>query len=463
MRPQLETGVSMTGLKCSSLVDYITTQLELKHDALPEYDIQEWEDLIDSSDMTPEHWAKIAREIQLNYANYTGFVVLHGTDTLAYTATALSFILEDLSKPVVVTGAMLPITHIHSDGKKNFTTSLLVAAFSGIQEVMVVFGSRILRGSRTTKINCDSMDAFDSPNCSMLGRIGIDVQVNADSLRPAATRAQKNSLTIVDKPLDAGSICIMKVTPSFNTFLLRHMAATEVRPMGVILELFGTGTGPIGSTKFIDAIEFAVKTGVIFVAVTQCIRGTCSLQTYANGVKLHDMGVIEGKDMTKEAALVKLAYLFSKGHTSLEEVRPLMESNMRGEFSEGLMAITGQGNMHPVAARRQSMEKPASSATTYSVALPNDEPQCLLDDLRLRPPIQLSDVSDGECLSETGITAARRTSTRALKTPESGRFYHNIDFVSGVTMMTIGCCRNQALNADEIYPFEPHQPPTHQQ
>eukprot|EP01056_Protomagalhaensia_sp_Gyna25_P003317 Protomagalhaensia_sp_Gyna_25__3316@NODE_2_length_10425_cov_76_179954_g1_i0_p4_GENE_NODE_2_length_10425_cov_76_179954_g1_i0NODE_2_length_10425_cov_76_179954_g1_i0_p4_ORF_typecomplete_len469_score60_17Asparaginase/PF00710_20/2_7e61Asparaginase_C/PF17763_1/4_4e25_NODE_2_length_10425_cov_76_179954_g1_i0886410270 len=339
MRPAHEEGITQTGLRAAPLEEYLRRQPEMSDNSLPDYDVHEWKELIDSSDVTGDIWAQLVNEVAEDYDKYDGFVILHGTDTLAYTASALSFMLEGLGKPVILTGAMLPISHIHTDARRNVTVSLLIAGFSKIPEVLVVFGSKILRGCRASKRDCTSMDAFDSPNCPPLGRIGIDIIVQRKYVLPPPTQPLAPFLNVM-----ASSVVCLTVTPSFPPFLIRHIAAREERPLGIVLRLFGTGTAPTGSRKFQDAIQFAIDSGVTIVAVTQCSRGTCSLLPYENGVKLHNAGVIEAKDMTTEAAFVKLAYLMGKGYTG-HQLQVRMEREYRGEMTEHPTKIIGQASL----------------------------------------------------------------------------------------------------------------------
>lgn len=313
MRPRTSGGVIVSGLACAPLADYLETSIpELKDRALPEWKVVEWECLLDSSDIKHTHWQKIARQVQEEYRNFDGFVVLHGTDSLAYTSSALSFIFQNLSKPVVITGSMLPISHVHTDARKNLAVSLLVAGYSTFREVVVVFGNKILRGCRASKVECLKADAFDSPNHRPLGTIGIDIIIDSKNFESIGKPQQFDDLEIFCK-IDTTAIFAISITPGFSAFLIRHIAAREERPLGIILELYGTGTAPTNDPAFVEAIQFATNNGVTIVAVTQCLSGYCSLLTYANGVILHELGVIEGKDLTQEAAVVKLAYLFGKG------------------------------------------------------------------------------------------------------------------------------------------------------
>lgn len=325
MRPEASESLSCPPAK--ELVDYLTNLPELKYADLPEFELIPWEDPIDSSEMTAQHWSRLSRDIRDNFDRCDGFVIVCGTDTLAYSSSILSFMLENLSKPVVLTGAMLPVFHVQTDAKKNLAVSLLVASQPEITEVVVVFGSRIMRGCRCRKLDCLNMDAFDTPNCSPLGRIGIKVEVEERNLLDPPPEGSEFRIC---EEIAVDSVILLTMTPHFEFRILEHLVSLPKRPLGVILQLFGTGTAP---STFTDALRHLIKHGITIVAVTQCFRGTCSLRTYLNGEKLHRMGVIEGGDMTPEAAVAKLAYLFSK-KVDPNSLSQLMETDLRGELTQ---------------------------------------------------------------------------------------------------------------------------------
>lgn len=297
---------------------------ELKHDDMPEYFIHEYDPLLDSANMTPDNWMDIAMDIYNNYYEYDGFVVLHGTDTMAYTASALAFMLEGLAKPVVITGSQIPLYEIRSDGRVNLITAMQIAANYKIPEVCLYFGDKLLRGCRSVKFSADRLHAFTSPNFPPLGTVGIDIKINWDLVLPFPNRDFKV------QRLRQHNIGYLRFFPGISAAVVENMLRIPLE--GLILETYGLGNGPDKDKELMEVIKNAVDRGVVIVACTQCVHGIVNLREYAAGMALAKAGVVSGYDMTGEAALAKMLYLFSKGFSS-GEVRDMMQRNLRGELT----------------------------------------------------------------------------------------------------------------------------------
>ena len=286
---------------------------------------------IDSANMDPERWVEIARSIADNYADYDGFVVLHGTDTMAYTASALSSMLENLHKPVINTGSQLPIGEVRTDGEENLITALQIAAATDIdgepmvQEVAILFEDYLWRGNRSTKISADYFNAFKSNNYPYLAKIGLDIQFHKERLlRNHAHRPLK-----VQYNLDR-NVMFLTIFPGITETTLRHLlAAPGIK--GIVMKSFGAGNAPT-DRWFVDAIHDAVKRGIVIVNVTQCVNGGVNSERYMTGNAMSAAGVLSGNDITSEAALTKLMYLFGMGLTA-DEVKKYLNFSLCGEVS----------------------------------------------------------------------------------------------------------------------------------
>lgn len=287
---------------------------------------------IDSSSMNPSHWVDIASVIEEHYDDYDGFVVLHGTDTMAYTASALSFMLENLRKPVVITGSQLPIGEVRTDGEENLITSLQVAASREqdgsptLQEVAILFENYLWRGNRSTKYSADNFNAFKSSNFPRLAKIGLGICFRRDMLwRPRS----KDPLT-VHRGFDP-HVMYLSIFPGITESLLRYVLHAPGLK-GVVLKTYGAGNAPIEGW-FIDAIKEACDRGVVIVNVTQCGNGKVLPHRYETGSALYKAGVISGHDLTSEAAITKLMFLFGQ-NCPVSEVKRLMEVSLVGEMHE---------------------------------------------------------------------------------------------------------------------------------
>jgi L-asparaginase len=298
---------------------------ELDSSALPAYTIREYDPLLDSSNMTPDDWLKIADDIASHYDRYDGFVVLHGTDTMAYTASALPFMLQGLQKPVIITGAQIPLCELRNDARDNLITAMLIAADFAIPEVCLCFGSKLLRGNRAIKVDADGFDAFDSPNFPALGTVGIEIKINWDLVLPPA----QTPAPVVVKPMRESRVAVLRLFPGISADIVRNVLRPPIK--GLVLETYGVGNGP-EDPDLIEALKTASRQGIVIINCTQCIKGSVNMDGYATGSALAGAGVISGFDLTVEAALAKMAYLFSRNLTP-EAVKKMMPVDMRGELS----------------------------------------------------------------------------------------------------------------------------------
>jgi L-asparaginase len=306
------------------LTELMHTMPELHHESMPQFDVYEYPTLLDSADMTPQSWVALAQQIAAYYDNYDGFVVLHGTDTMAYTAAALSFLLRDLGKTVIVTGSQIPITQIRSDAREQLITALQIAGTYLIPEVCIYFNNRLLRGNRAVKVNATGLDAFDSPNFPTLADIGIDITVHWERTLPMPADSDLHAYDL--QPVNVGA---MRIFPGVTAAVVHNFLRQPLQ--GFVIETYGVGNAP-ANAAFLAELAAASERGVVIVNVTQCVRGTVKMATYATGEKLVEAGVVSGVDMTPMAALTKLFFLLSRGFDT-QTVRRLMTKNLRGELS----------------------------------------------------------------------------------------------------------------------------------
>ena len=297
---------------------------ELAYPDMPEIVVHEYDNLIDSSNVTPDDWYRISEDIKSVYEDFDGFIVLHGTDTMAYTASALSFMLEDLSKPVIVTGSQIPWSQMRTDARDNLITSLLLASQYDIPEVSLYFHNRLYRGNRARKVDATGFHAFQSPNFPALVKVGSQIQVN-----------QKILLKDPSKPLKINKITHPKVVvlslfPGFSADMLEAVLNSGIQ--GMVLMTYGMGNAPCNDMKFLNLLAAANHAEIIIVNCTQCLKGCVDMSSYETGQELLRCGVISGFDMTPEATLTKLSYLLSSD-CSITEIKQKMQISLRGELS----------------------------------------------------------------------------------------------------------------------------------
>lgn len=285
---------------------------------------------IDSSNMRPAFWIQIAEMIEEKYDDYDGFVVLHGSDTMSYSASALSFMFENLSKPVIFTGSQLPIGDLRTDAKENLITSIQIAGLRkhdrpAINEVGLYFEYKLYRGNRTSKINAEHFQAFASPNYPALVESGVHLSVNEGALwNPNRRRKMKLHKGLNDQ------VMIIKIFPGINRSLLEHILSKEGL-RGVILETYGSGNAPT-EEWFVELLRETISKGIVVINVTQCIGGSVSMGQYETSTQLKKIGVVSGKDITTEAAIVKTMYLLAKD-LSPKVFKTIFETSLRGEMA----------------------------------------------------------------------------------------------------------------------------------
>jgi L-asparaginase len=296
----------------------------LFHEEIPDYEMKDYAPLLDSSNMTLFEWNTIAQDIADNYAKYDGFVILHGTDTMAYTASALSFMLENLAKPVILTGSQIPLCEVRNDAVDNIVTSLWLCAHAPIPEVCIYFNQKLFRGNRTQKISTSLFSAFDSPNFPPLASIGVEIKIQHEYILSAPKKPFHLQL------LSNHAITNFRLFPGFCIRVLEHLFQQPIQ--GLVLETYGAGNAQNNDPKLLSLLTKACDSGLVIINCTQCQHGRVLMDQYATGYTLKKAGILSGFDMTPEATHCKLLYLFGK-YNNIQTIRAHVETNLRGELT----------------------------------------------------------------------------------------------------------------------------------
>lgn len=330
MAPDPNQGGALAPVQ-GAISRYMKEMTEPQASHMPEFVLHEYHPFRDSSDLGPADWVTLAKDIRANYLHFDGFVVLTGTDTMAYCATALSFMLENLGKPVVFTGSQIPLSEPYNDARRNLIMAMIFASRDSINEVTIFFHDRLLRANRATKVNTHRLMAFNSPNMDPLATIGITIDENDHLVLPPAKGALR-----VHTHMDTRLLTI-RLVPGFDDDMIRQMIQANIEKerslRALVLQLYGTGNIPSVKESFIQLLADAQEQGILVIASTQCFTGNVMLGHYATGRALQEAGVVSASDMTLEAIACKSAYLLGRQDLTNKEIGELMSVSLRGEIT----------------------------------------------------------------------------------------------------------------------------------
>jgi len=308
------------------LTELMHTMSEFDHDEMPNYTVHEYTPLIDSANMDYSDWQAIATDLYQHYDDYDGFIVLHGTDTMAYTASALSFMLAGFNKPIILTGSQVPLIEVHTDARENLIMSMLIAATYQIPEVCIYFNNLLLRGNRAQKVNTFSFNAFASPNFPVLAHVGVNINVRHDLI---LKKSNQNLTLLSINRLSPPRINQFTLTPGLDISQLANFLVTQ--PHALILHTYGVGNAPINNKKLMKNFEHLINNGTLIINHTQCHQGGIQMGSYATSQILKDMGIISAYDMTIEAIIAKLSVLLSQKNTT--ELISQLSTSIAGEVT----------------------------------------------------------------------------------------------------------------------------------